>query len=113
VSVSVFVSVSVLVSVSVSVSVPVSVAVSFSLALSVWAHTHINEKLPEDFVFLPIGFGDILPENDSERAQQIIITLVGAVVFAFVIGSVKQLSSSSKNAVKQSCLPENDSERAF
>jgi hypothetical protein len=39
-----------------------------------------------------VGFGDINPSNHYERLYSIFLTLLGAVVFAIVIGSVSEIA---------------------
>ena len=39
-----------------------------------------------------VGFGDISPANDVERLYSIVLTLLGAVVFSVVIGSVGEIA---------------------
>jgi len=39
-----------------------------------------------------VGFGDISPANTTERMYSIVLTLLGAVVFAIVIGSVSEIA---------------------
>uniref|UniRef100_A0A7S0EIX8 Cyclic nucleotide-binding domain-containing protein n=1 Tax=Hanusia phi TaxID=3032 RepID=A0A7S0EIX8_9CRYP len=39
-----------------------------------------------------VGFGDITPANDYERAFSTLLTLFGAVIFAFVIGSIGEIA---------------------
>jgi len=39
-----------------------------------------------------VGFGDITPANTEERVLSVIYTLIGAVVFAVVIGSVTEIA---------------------
>jgi len=44
-----------------------------------------------------VGFGDISPANFAERLYSIIMTLVGAVVFAIVIGSVSEIAQQGNH----------------
>lgn len=39
-----------------------------------------------------VGFGDITPANDLERGYQIICTLLGALIFAIVIGIAQEIA---------------------
>ena len=39
-----------------------------------------------------VGFGDITPANTTERVVSIICTLLGALLFAIVIGSVSEIA---------------------
>ncbi|EKX31273.1 hypothetical protein GUITHDRAFT_83268, partial [Guillardia theta CCMP2712] len=39
-----------------------------------------------------VGFGDITPANDYERLFSTLLTLFGAVIFAFVIGSIGEIA---------------------
>lgn len=40
-----------------------------------------------------VGYGDITPTNDVERAYAVCLALAGALVFAFCIGSISSLAS--------------------
>lgn len=40
-----------------------------------------------------VGYGDIAPENDVERLYAIVIMLLGATIFGYVVGSVSALTS--------------------
>ena len=39
-----------------------------------------------------VGFGDISPANTIERSASIIFTLMGAILFAIVLGSVSEMA---------------------
>ena len=39
-----------------------------------------------------VGFGDITPANDLERFYSIMITLLGALIFAIVIGTAQEIA---------------------
>lgn len=40
-----------------------------------------------------VGFGDIVPANDFERIYAVLLSLMGALLFAFCIGSISDLAS--------------------
>jgi hypothetical protein len=59
-----------------------------------------SEKYMTCFYFVivglsTVGFGDITPANDVERLVSTIYTLIGAVVFALIIGSISDIAQRS------------------
>ena len=40
-----------------------------------------------------VGFGDIVPTNDNERACALVLALLGAIIFAYCVGSISSLAS--------------------
>ena len=43
--------------------------------------------------FSTVGFGDITPTNDAERLCALFMALVGAIVFAYCVGSISSLAA--------------------
>jgi hypothetical protein len=41
--------------------------------------------------FSTVGFGDVTPTNDSERLCALVLCLMGALVFAYCVGSISSL----------------------
>jgi len=57
-----------------------------------------------------VGYGDITPANNAERAVAVVVMIFGATVFGFILGSIAELSgtnddytSTSLAVVKQYC----------
>eukprot|EP00928_Gymnodinium_smaydae_P003153 TRINITY_DN11124_c3_g1_i3.p1 TRINITY_DN11124_c3_g1~~TRINITY_DN11124_c3_g1_i3.p1 ORF type:complete len:577 (-),score=74.51 TRINITY_DN11124_c3_g1_i3:29-1759(-) len=48
-----------------------------------------------------VGYGDITPTNNIERIYAIIVMIVGATVFGYIVGSIAEISSGSSTATRQ------------
>jgi len=46
-----------------------------------------------------VGYGDITPSNDLERAYAVVVMIFGATVFGYIIGSIAELSSGREDAL--------------
>jgi len=49
-----------------------------------------------------VGYGDIVPTNDLERAYAVMVMIFGATVFGYIIGSIAELSSGQQDALSSS-----------
>lgn len=45
-----------------------------------------------------VGYGDVLPATDSERCFVIVIMILGATVFGYIVGSVSTIASNKRSA---------------
>lgn len=46
-----------------------------------------------------VGYGDITPTNDLERAFAVVVMIFGATVFGYIIGSIAEISSGTEDAL--------------
>jgi len=46
-----------------------------------------------------VGYGDITPTNNLERAYAVVVMILGATVFGYIIGSIAELSSGREDAL--------------
>ena len=46
-----------------------------------------------------VGYGDIVPSNDTERVYATVIMVLGATVFGYVVGSVSAIANNQNSAI--------------